>query len=737
MRDKLLRKLIIYNCLLLWLILFTPTLPMAYSSIDEQSIIIEVDGDPHLHQRTIEAKEPFIKVIAVYDTLFNGLAVQAKEKHLRKLQQLPFVKSIYDVYTYVVDVKQTSITSKRYDLITTKQTNFPETINDTHFTGKGVKVGVIDTGIDYDHPSLIKNFKGGYDVVDFDDDPKETLPSEGMPTLHGTHVAGIIAADGQLKGVAPGADIYAYRALGPGGVGTSIQVIAALEEAVKDGMDIINLSLGNSINGPDVPTSIAVDRAHKLGAIVVTANGNDGPANWTVGSPATATNSISVGALAPETSIYVLRDKREHKEISLSSIPYATPWVKEGRYEIVHLSKVNTKRSLHGKVAFITDITNPLDQVVDCLMRKGAQALLIEQTALNLVMDMDIEQLPIPVIPLSKTNSEWLLGKLAEGPYIGDIEQKTIATTVAPFSSRGPVTVDWTIKPDLLAPGTKVLSTIPGGYQELQGTSMAAPHVAGSLALIKEAHPDWTKEQMINALKTTAHPLVNHLGEVLSPTVQGMGVIQVKDAITTDTIIYDPLLSLGKTTANQQVIKKGLTLENMTNREQTYSFNMPKQMKGYKWHLPQTFTLQPFEKKTIPLELSIHPLHLEAGIYQGYLTLQKNDDSYHLPYLFVHETFDHPLLMGFALSLQPFSMEEYMYQFYLTENIKSLQVDLFNADTLRFQKTLLTSKDLSAGLHKGELSAAEMPDPGYYKAQFTIETEDGETKTFEQEMAIE
>src|SRR5690606_32219103 len=88
--------------------------------------------------------------------------------------------------------------------------------NDERLTGKGITIGVIDTGIDYHHPDLYRNYKGGHDLVDGDDDPMETKGDSQISTHHGTHVAGIIAANGQIRGVAPEANIRAYRALGPG-----------------------------------------------------------------------------------------------------------------------------------------------------------------------------------------------------------------------------------------------------------------------------------------------------------------------------------------------------------------------------------------------------------------------------------------------------------------------------------------------------------------------------------------
>src|SRR5699024_257049 len=210
---------------------------------EKDAIIIEVEGDPEEHKEYLELHYPMIEVVATYHTLFNGLALRGDPDEMKNLGSLEFIKSIHPVTTY--ETNEAKLAPKE-NIPDTAKGVLPGKLNDSPYTGKGVKVGIIDTGIDYDHPDLQKNYKQGYDLVDLDDDPMETTASEGMPTFHGTHVAGIIAADGDLKGVAPDADIYAYRALGPGGQGTSVQVIAALEQAVRDQVDMVNLSLGNT-----------------------------------------------------------------------------------------------------------------------------------------------------------------------------------------------------------------------------------------------------------------------------------------------------------------------------------------------------------------------------------------------------------------------------------------------------------------------------------------------------------
>src|SRR5690625_3774515 len=197
-------RIIMNSFIVIFLVLnILPNGTLHAKTSDELSIIVEVEDNAYEKQRYIEKNYPFVKILARYDVLFQGLALQAKERHLQEIANLSFVKAVHRVHIYESDEKLSLSKSMDLKQLTNEQTNLPHLFNDTFYTGKGVKVGVIDTGIDYNHPYLKKNYKGGYDLVDLDDDPMETLPEEGIPTVHGTHVAGIIAAEGEFTGVAP------------------------------------------------------------------------------------------------------------------------------------------------------------------------------------------------------------------------------------------------------------------------------------------------------------------------------------------------------------------------------------------------------------------------------------------------------------------------------------------------------------------------------------------------------
>ena len=222
---------------------------------------------------------------------FNGLVVRASARVVERLRQHPDVESVRPAVRVEKALAESTVTIGAPELWS------------RGLTGAGVVVGVIDSGVDYTHPDLGggygPSFKviGGYDFVNDDDDPRDD-------NGHGTHVAGIIAANGEVKGVAPDARIMAYKVLDAGGGGWDSDVIQALERAcdpdgdpmTDDAVDVVNLSLGGP-GTPDDPLSQAVDNAFAAGVLVVVAAGNEGHAGGrTIGSPGCARNALTVGA---------------------------------------------------------------------------------------------------------------------------------------------------------------------------------------------------------------------------------------------------------------------------------------------------------------------------------------------------------------------------------------------------------------------------------------------------------
>jgi minor extracellular serine protease Vpr len=698
-----------------------------------ESVIIEVEGSPKEHKAYLEAYYPYIEVIATYDKLFNGLALKAAPEKLEKIGKLDFVKSMNTAKTYEASaISSSALTGMNPNTV------MPGDLNTTKYTGKGVKVGIVDTGIDYNHPDLEKNYKRGYDLVDLDDDPMETKPEQGIPTLHGTHVAGIIAADGELTGVAPDAEIYAYRALGPGGMGSSVQVIAAMEKAVEDGVDVINLSLGNTVNGPDYPTSVAVNRAADLGVSVVIANGNDGPENWTVGAPATATKAIAVGAAENAQQIPYLYEGRADKKIAIYPMQGAVPWQLDKSYPIVNMK--DAKESPRGKIALVERGDVPFYEMAKSAEEQGAVAVAIynnEKGMFHGMVQNENDPINIPVVAITKQDGEWLLKEMEKPTLNLETAYQATPPGIASFSSRGPVAVNWHIKPDILAPGTNIESTVPEGYQELQGTSMAAPHITGVIALLKEAHPNWSNQQIFGAIKTTAMQYDDKNGKPVAPNIQGMGMVQPSDAITTETIIDQPELSFGKMDDYLDTKKINMTIENTSKKQQTYTFDVPHKQKGMSWKLPLSFTLEKNERKTIPIELSVTTSIMKEGIHQGWLTLEQQGKQFQLPYLFVNKTADNPKAMGFDFSLKPFSDNRYTYQLYVTDPTKRVEVDLYDPESLIYQRTLLEADDLKVGMNEGELKQSEIGKPGAYTAVITVYLEDGTFESHETPVYIE
>ncbi|EGG36723.1 peptidase, S8/S53 family [Paenibacillus sp. HGF5] len=273
----------------------------SFSSSAEAKVEAQVQLEQRTFIRSLNTKNITHEISDQYSYAFNGVSMEIDGSKVEALLDIPGVLGVYPDLEVTVGPKGEV---NPYMKDTGPFIGAPD-VWDLGYTGKGIKVGVIDTGIDYAHPVLKDAYKGGYDFVDKDNDPYETTPLdwENDPsnppqvddrgstywTDHGTHVAGTIGArdagEYGVVGIAPEADIYAYRVLGPYGSGYSSWVLGGIDRSVQDGMDVINLSLGNSRNDPDYVTSVALNNAALAGVTPVVASGNTGPNRWTVGSP--------------------------------------------------------------------------------------------------------------------------------------------------------------------------------------------------------------------------------------------------------------------------------------------------------------------------------------------------------------------------------------------------------------------------------------------------------------------
>ena len=234
-----------------------------------------------------------------FGVLFNGFSVRATPVERAKLAKLPGFKAMYPVLLIQAPPRPEVGGGSAPDLAAAIALTGANIAQANGYTGNGVKVGVIDTGVDIDHPDLggggvpngtpfpTARIVHGYDLVgdDFNADPASPAYNpvpvpDARPddcNGHGTHVAGIVGANGTVKGVAPGVTFGAYRVFGCDGSTTSDIMIEAMERAYGDRMDIINMSIGAARQWPQYPTAQAASRLVKKGVIVVASIGNNGP----------------------------------------------------------------------------------------------------------------------------------------------------------------------------------------------------------------------------------------------------------------------------------------------------------------------------------------------------------------------------------------------------------------------------------------------------------------------------
>lgn len=714
-----------------------PDIPVSKMDKDQKVIVIvTAAGDIESAVEEVTTLIPHSEIRKTFTRALNGFSMELMESEVEMLKTLNQIERVDKVVNYKANLDG-SVPFVGGDDVRGMLDR-----NGERLTGKGVKVAVIDTGIDYRHPDLKRNYKGGYDVIDYDHDPMETIASQGPPTLHGTHVAGIIAANGKVKGVAPEASLYAYRALGPGGQGTTEQVIEAIEKAIEDGADVINLSLGNTVNGPDWPTSIALDRAVEEGIVAVTSNGNSGPEMWTVGSPGTSTKAISVGASAPPIKTPYVTVAGQDREVTLFPIGGTLPWSLKRDFALMDVGYGVEKDwenvNADGQIVLIKRGLIPFSEKAKLAYEAGATAAIIYNNLPGDFVGAAEIGVKLPVVSISKEDGDWLKEQLDLAK--DDLFIRTIYRNeedyIAPFSSRGPVTQTWEVKPDLVAPGIAIDSTVPKGYLGLNGTSMSAPHVAGAAALIKQAHPDWTPEQIKAALMNTAKKLVKDDGEPYLPYEQGAGRLQIDKALDATTLAYPGALTFGKWSKNdpREIREVSFTIENHDQRTRTYHVLPPfAAPDGLQWEVPFATRLEPGESKEMTIRLDLFPAVLNEGIHHGDIVIDGGEEQIVVPYVFFIEEPDYPRVMAFNFGHGD-APGEYRYELYLPGGADEMGIALYDPDTFEFIRFLDVKHNIGRGMVGGEWKDLDLPD-GTYKA-LVYASQEGKEDTIESWITI-
>ncbi|HEU0224945.1 MAG TPA: S8 family serine peptidase [Steroidobacteraceae bacterium] len=545
-----------------------------------------------------------------FDVLFNGYSVQIDSVNRAKLARVDGVKALWPVE--VIQAPEFNPTyGEAPDLAHAIEMTGANIAQDSGYTGQGIKVAVMDTGIDYDHADFggdgvqrsnsavfpTSRVVAGWDFVGDAFTAGLTPVPDPFPDDcggHGSHVAGIVGASGVVTGVAPDVTFGAYRVFGCTGSTTADIMIAAMERALADGMDVLNMSIGSALqNWPQYPTAAAGTRLVNQGVVVVASIGNSGPQGsspnglYSAGAPGVGAKVIGVASYDNTHAT----QKAFTLDPGGTLIPYSgasgsPPPPTSGTFDI---SKTGTPASLDdgctaaqfagftaGHYALIRRGTCSFYLKSFNAQNAGAAGVILYNNvagALNPTVAPPTAADPpitIPVVAVTNVN-----GALIDGHVPGATVTWGSATIVTPIASGGLISgfssfglaADLSLKPDIGGPGGQIFSTIPielGSHGGNSGTSMSSPHVAGVAALVLQARPDTSSQDMRTLLQNSADPSLwwgnPGLGFLDNVHRQGAGMADVVGAINATVSVTPGKLSLGESEGGSHV--ETLTVRN-------------------------------------------------------------------------------------------------------------------------------------------------------------------------------
>jgi len=558
----------------------------------------------------------------------NGMAIRANPAQIRQIRNMPGVVSVHSIEHH-----------EPLNADSVPWIGAPDAWVDPGATGNGVVIGVIDTGIDYFHAGMggsgdpadfaandpntaddggFPNAKviGGWDFVGSafnsgDPDNNTPMPDDDPvdENFHGTHVSGSAAGlptDSVGSGVAPDALLYALKVFGISG--STNQTANAIERAldpdqdgsIDDAVDVINMSLGSNFGDPNSVSSLASQNAAEAGVIVVSSAGNAGNVPYILGSPAIAPDAIAVAAsvpgnrfspqltvTAPESAAGEFAGVEGNGPVLLADTGPISGQLVPGD-PLQGCDPLGNGAELAGNIALIIRGTCAFNIKYLNAQAAGATAIVVynDGTAPDriapIVMGGLSNDIAIPGAMISFTDGNALNQAAAADTIeatLGLAPNDDTADTITGFSSRGPGAGGSIFKPDVTAPGQSIVSHGFGtgtGAITASGTSMAAPHVAGIAAIMRELHPDLPpttiKAMIMNSTETAYTDGVAGASMPFPITAQGTGVIRVDRAARLSSFAEPGGVSFGRVNpASTDSVSRNIRLHNLSGEARTFT----------------------------------------------------------------------------------------------------------------------------------------------------------------------
>ncbi len=600
-------------------------LPRALSSRAARSRLGEAAAVAHrarIHgeQRQLRSRlqQRGARVLGSVNTVANAMFVELLDGDaLAQLAALPGVKRVLPMREFHRVMDRAVLTHKIADA-------WAQSGGDR--AGAGVKIGIIDTGVEVSHasfqdPSL--KAPEGFPRVNTDDDLVNTSGKvivarsyvSLLPRLdpdnsardrvgHGTALASIVAGIrtagplATITGVAPKAWIGSYKIFGSPGINDGASegaILKAVEDAVADGMDVINISFGSDF-APRLDDDLevqAIESASRAGVVVVVSAGNNGPGLNTLGSPGTAPSAITVGAV---NNARTFACNAEVPGLGffpavpgggpLPAAPVTAPLVDVAPLDGDGLAcNPFPADSLKGAIAFIARGICTFESKLDNAQKAGAVAALVFSTSVSPdPFTMGVGAATLPAAMVSHAVGLVIKEFLAPGGRVG-----TISFTPGPvplpanlrssFSAAGP-NVDNGIKPDLVATGADVYTATQtldrqgdmysdDGFTLIDGTSFSAPIVAGAVALIKGARPGLTVDQYRSLIINNTADAYTGSGGLAGLQLTGSGTLDALAALNAAVTATPPSVSFGSGGADPRV-RRSLQLTNLGTAEDRF-----------------------------------------------------------------------------------------------------------------------------------------------------------------------